>query len=293
MSPSFPLVRRVSGRDPWCRYRMRDLAPRARRAPRRLTAPGLADEKYSRSQRAEGVKHTYCERKKRWDNGAVSPSGVGVLVVEDDETLRRSVDIALRRAGYTVRAEADGTAVEKVVKEFRPDLAILDVRLPKGPDGYAIARSLRREHDLPILFLTAADTRRSRLDGFEAGGDDYVIKPYDTEELLARVAALLRRAGRRKVWRVADLVLDDSTRAVTRNGRNLVLTHTEYELMSTLLQHPRQVLSKVQLLRQVWGFDGWDTNLVEVHMSSLRRKLEAHGPRLIHTVRGSGYTLRP
>ncbi len=227
------------------------------------------------------------------DNEGVGGSGLGVLVVEDDETLRRSVDIALRRAGYTVRAEPDGIAVEEVVKEFQPDLAILDVRLPTGPDGYAIARSLRREHDMPILFLTAADNRRSRLDGFEAGGDDYVIKPYDTEELLARVAALLRRAGRRGAGRVGDLVVDESTRTVTRNSKEIALTHTEYELLLVLMQHPRQILSKDQLLTAVWGFDAWDTNLVEVHLSSLRRKLEAHGPRLIHTQRGSGYILRP
>lgn len=225
---------------------------------------------------------------------AVAASALGVLVVEDDDTLRHAVDVALRRAGYTVRAEADGKAVDRAVKEFRPDLAILDVRLPVGPDGYAIARSLRDQHDdLPILFLTAADSRRARLEGFEAGGDDYVIKPFDTEELLARVAALLRRSGRQRVWRLADVVVDEGTRTVTRNGHDLGLTRTEYELMSVLVRHPGQVLSKDQLLRQVWGFDAWDTNLVEVHMSSLRRKLETHGPRLVHTVRGSGYTLRP
>lgn len=224
---------------------------------------------------------------------AVGGSGLGVLVVEDDDTLRHAVDAILRRAGYTVRAESDGKAVMEVVKEFRPDLAILDVRLPTGPDGYAIARELRDEHELPILFLTAADSRRARLDGFEAGGDDYVIKPFDTEELLARVAALLRRAGAKRSWRVADLVVDDSTRTVTRNGQEVELTRTEYELLSVLVQHPRQVLSKEQLLRRVWSFEACDTNLVEVHMSSLRRKLEAHGPRLVHTIRGTGYTLRP
>jgi DNA-binding response OmpR family regulator len=224
----------------------------------------------------------------------VAASALGVLVVEDDDTLRHAVDAALRRAGYTVRAEPHGKDVDQVVKEFRPDLAILDVRLPIGPDGYAIARCLRDQHDdVPILFLTAADSRRARLDGFEAGGDDYVIKPFDIEELLARVAALLRRSGRQSVWRVADVVVNDGTRTVTRNGHDLVLTRTEYELMKVLIQHPRQVLSKEQLLLQVWGFDAWDTNLVEVHMSSLRRKLEAQGPRLIQTVRGTGYTLRP
>lgn len=224
---------------------------------------------------------------------AVSGSGLGVLVVEDDDTLRHAVDATLRRVGYSVRAEPDGKAVKDVVKEFRPDLAILDVRLPIGPDGYTIARELRGEHDLPILFLTAADSRGARLEGFAAGGDDYVIKPFDTEELLARVAALLRRAGRQRSWRAADVVVDEGTRTVTRNGHAVELTRTEYELLSVMIQHPCQILSKEQLLRKVWGFDAWDTNLVEVHVSSLRRKLEGHGPRLIRTVRGTGYTVRP
>ncbi len=225
-------------------------------------------------------------------SGNVAKTKPRVLVVEDDRPIRSSLEVALRGEGYDVETRADARGIQQVAEGFRPDLAILDVRLPEGPDGYATARILRSSSDIPILFLTAADSRRARLDGFDAGGDDYVIKPFDTEELLARVAALLRRAGRQRVWRVADVVVDDGTRTVTRNGHDLVLTRIEYELMSVLVRHPRQVLSKDQLLRQIWGFDAWDTNLVEVHMSSLRRKLEAHGPRLIHTVRGTGYTLR-
>lgn len=239
---------------------------------------------------ADSVARTYQRLAGAARMTAVAASGLAVLVVEDDDTLRNAVGVALRRAGYTVRAEPDGTSVDAAMKQFSPDLAILDVRLPKGPNGYDIARALRRHHDLPILFLTAADNRRARLDGFEAGGDDYVIKPYDTQELLARVAALLRRAERRP--RLGDLVLDEAARTATRSGQPLGLTPTEYELLATLVAHAGQVLSKDQLLDLVWP-EAFDTNLVEVHMSSLRRKLEIHGPRLIQTLRGTGYTLRP
>lgn len=217
-----------------------------------------------------------------------------VLVVEDDAPIRSALDVALRGEGYEVRAEADGSAIQEVAAEFRPDLAILDVRLPVGPDGYTLARLLRKTSDLPLLFLTAADGLDDRLAGFEAGADDYLVKPFSMAELLARAQALLRRSGRLSsaVTRVADLVVDHGARTVVRGGESLELTRTEYELLLALAQHPGQVLSKVQLLTQVWGFDAYDTNVVEVHLSALRRKLEAHGPRLVHTVRGIGYVLR-
>lgn len=219
----------------------------------------------------------------------------GILVVEDDAAIRRSLDIALRRAGYEVRAEPDGTAVLKALTEFRPDLVILDVRLPAGPDGFSIARQVRREVELPILFLTAAEGLPNRLEGFEAGGDDYLSKPYEVEELMARVKALLRRAGREEdpVWRVRDLVVEAESKSVTRGGTKVELTRTEYELLAALVKHSGQVLTKERLLSLVWGFEAYDTNLVEVHLSSLRRKLEANGPRMIHTMRGAGYVLRP
>lgn len=217
-----------------------------------------------------------------------------VLVVEDDQPIRSALDVALRGEGYEVRAEPDGTAIDKVAAQFRPDLAILDVRLPAGPDGYGLARILRGSNDMPVLFLTAADGIEDRLAGFRAGGDDYLVKPFSMAELLARAQALLRRAGRlaSPVWQVGDLVIDDGARAVVRAGEKLDLTRTEYELLSALAQHPGQVLSRVQLLTQVWGFDAPDSNLVEVHLSALRRKLEAHGPRLIHNLRAVGYVLR-
>lgn len=218
-----------------------------------------------------------------------------ILVVEDDPTIRRSLDIALRRAGYEVQAEADGHSLAHVVREFGPDLVMLDVRLPEGPDGFTMARRIRQENDLPILFLTAAEEPEDRLEGFEAGGDHYLVKPYDLDELLARVKALLRRAGRDKdrVWRVGDLVVECSTRTAVRGGTKLDLTRTEYELLAVLVQEAGNVLSKEQLLSRVWGFDAYDTNLVEVHLSSLRRKMEAQRPRMVHTIRGAGYVLRP
>ena len=216
-------------------------------------------------------------------------------MVEDDDPIRSALGVSLRDEGYEVRAEPDGTRLREVADAFRPDLAVLDVRLPVGPDGYTMARLLRSSNDLPLLFLTAADALGDRLAGFAAGADDYMVKPFSVAELLARVQALLRRAGRLSsaVRQVGDVVIDEGARVVMRGGHKLDLTRTEYDLFSMLAQHPGQVLSKVQLLTRVWGFDAYDTNLVEVHMSALRRKLEAQGPRMVHTVRGAGYLLRP
>jgi len=215
-------------------------------------------------------------------------------VVEDDDPIRSALDVSLRGEGYEVRAEPDGTRLAEVAEGFRPDLAVLDVRLPVGPDGYAMGRILRASSDLPVLFLTAADGLDDRLAGFEAGADDYMVKPFSMAELLARVQALLRRAGRlaSAVRQVGDVVVDEGARVAMRNGTRLDLTPTEYELLAMLASHPGQVLSKTQLLTRVWGFDAFDANLVEVHMSALRRKLEANGPRIVHTVRGAGYVLR-
>lgn len=219
---------------------------------------------------------------------------VRVLVVEDDSAVRDAIEIAFRQEGYEVRSERDGEGLQQVADRFRPDLAILDVRLPTGPDGYEMARRLRERGDLPLVMLTAADTLDDRLNGFRAGADDHVGKPFSTAELLARVQALLRRSGRLaapvRVW--GDLVVDDGPRTVTRADKSIELTRTEYDLLMVLLRHPEQVLTRQQLLVQVWGFDSYDSNVVEVHLGALRRKLEAHGPRFIHTVRGVGYVLR-
>ena len=217
-----------------------------------------------------------------------------MLVVEDDSAILSPVEVALRNDGYVVEARADGRDLEAVATHFRPDLVVLDVRLPIGPDGYAMARTLRGMGDQPILFLTAADVEDERLAGFEAGADDYLAKPFSMAELLARVKALLRRSGRlaSAVLQIGDLLIDEGARRVVRQGETVELTRTEYELLVALARHPGQVLSKAQLLVQVWGYDAYDANLVEVHLSALRKKLETHGERLIHTVRGMGYTLR-
>jgi len=217
-----------------------------------------------------------------------------ILVVEDDEPIRAALVVALRGEGYEVWPEPDGSSIARTAEEFRPDLAILDVRLPVGPDGYGVARILRGGSDLPVLFVTAADSLDARLAGFDAGGDDYLVKPFSMAELLARVHALLRRAGRlsSQARQVGDLVVDETARTASRAGHAMDLTRTEYNLLAALVSHPGQVLSKMQLLTLVWGFDAYGTNLVEVHMSTLRRKLESHGPRVIHTVRGAGYVLK-
>lgn len=218
-----------------------------------------------------------------------------MLVVEDDDPIRDALDVALRGEGYEVKVEADGRNLRETAERFRPDLAILDMRLPVGPNGVAMAGLLRKDSDLPLIFLTAADDLDERLAGFSAGADDYVVKPFSMAELLARSRALLRRSGRLSsaVWQVADLVVDEAARTVMRGDVLIELTATEYELLCVLVQHPGQVLSKMQLLTKVWGFEAYDPNLIEVHISALRKKLEAYGPRLVHTVRAMGYVLRP
>ena len=218
-----------------------------------------------------------------------------VLLVEDETAIRDAVATALAQAGYVPRAEADGTRLRAVADSFRPDLAILDIMLPAGPDGLALARMLRDRADLPILFLTARDGLDDRLAGFTAGADDYLVKPFALTELLARVHALLRRSGRLMSVTVqaGGLVLDEAANAAWRDGRALDLTATELRLLSYLLARRGRTVSKAELLTQVWGYGSYDPNLAEVRVGSLRRKLEAAGPRILHTVHGYGYTLRP
>jgi two-component system OmpR family response regulator len=215
------------------------------------------------------------------------------LFVEDDKAVRNALVIELHAAGYLVQAEPDGSSLEDIVESFRPDIAILDVMLP-GRSGFDLAHYLRGKSDLPILFLTAKDAVSSRLAGFSAGADDYVIKPVVIEELLARLRALLRRSGRleTEVLEVGDLILDEPTRVVRRGDTTLELTPIEFQLLAFLMRNRGVVLSRLQIMSQVWGYEEHDPNLVPVHMGNLRRKLEAAGPRLIHTVRGHGYVLR-
>jgi DNA-binding response OmpR family regulator len=216
-----------------------------------------------------------------------------ILLVEDEAAVRDALALELRGAGYLVQAEADGSSLNAVVESFRPDIAILDVMLP-GRNGFELAHELRGKSDLPILFLTAKDAVTSRLTGFSVGADDYVIKPVAMEELLARVRALLRRSGRleAQVFEVGDVILDEPACVARRGEAELDLTPVEFRLLAFLIRNRGVVLSKLQIESQVWGYEEHDPNLVPVHIGNLRRKLEAHGPRLIHTVRGHGYVVR-
>jgi DNA-binding response OmpR family regulator len=211
-----------------------------------------------------------------------------VVVVEDERPVRDAVIAALRSERFAATGFEDLPDPGDVLA-VAPDLAILDVLLPSG-NGFDLARTLRQKHDLPIIFLTARDAVADRVAGLELGADDYLVKPFALEELMARVRAVLRRRGAiPQVLEVERLLVDEEHGLATRDGRELALTATELRLLAFLMRHRGQALSKDQLLTQVWGYDAYDHNLVEVHISALRRKLEAGGPRLIHTVRGIGY----
>src|SRR5437899_10767902 len=215
-----------------------------------------------------------------------------VVLVEDEEPVRQAVERALRREGITVIGFADCPGPDLILAAA-PDLAVLDVLLPSG-DGFALARELRAARDLPIVFLTALDTVEDRLDGFELGADDYLVKPFALEELLARIRAVLRRTGRLgSAIQAGDVVVDEQAGLATRAGSPLELTPTELRLLAYLVRQRGLGLTKTQLLTQVWGYDAYDPNVVEVHVSALRRNAQAHGPRIIQTVHGLGYRLTP
>jgi len=228
------------------------------------------------------------------------PARRRILVVDDDETLRESLVLLLGGADFDVAALPDGRDFDATVARFQPDLAVLDVDLGGGrPGGLALARRLRELGDTPFIFVTAADGLDERLSGFELGADDYVTKPFSTSELQARIRAVLRRSDtartgqpQRSVLTYGDLELDEEARTVARAGAAVDLTRREFDLLMTFLESPERVLSRMQLLTMVWGFEDYDANVVEVYVSSVRRKLEEHGPRLIQTVRGVGYVLR-
>jgi len=225
----------------------------------------------------------------------MSATGLRVLLVEDDPLVREILTAALQGAGYDVQAEVDGSRVERAVSTYLPDIALIDLHLGNGVNGITVARRLRATKDIPFVFLTAATRIEDVLAGFDVGGDDYVVKPFVMAELLVRMQAVLRRWGRvgRSVLQVKDLVIDTQAHSAVRAGKVMDLTHREFSLLATLAQHPGIVLSKVQLLTQVWGSEHYDLNLVEVHICALRRKLDKDGQPLIHTVRGVGYVLRP
>ncbi|AOR36642.1 DNA-binding response regulator [Streptomyces fodineus] len=219
-----------------------------------------------------------------------------VLVVDDDPDVRDAVEDGLTVAGYTVRGAADGLAALSEVSAWQPDAVVLDVMMPVL-DGLAVCRRLRGLGDrTPVLVLTALDSVRERVDGLDAGADDYLVKPFALEELLARVRALLRRAvpdGGAGALCFADLRVDPATRTGSRGGRPLEFTRTEFALLELLLRNPGRVLSKELMTERVWGGDfGTESNSLAVYIGYLRRKLEAGGePRLVHTVHGVGYTM--
>ncbi|WP_236792373.1 response regulator transcription factor [Amycolatopsis sp. GM8] len=215
-----------------------------------------------------------------------------ILVIEDTEAIRVSVETALRAAGFTVRALPDGDHVEAELGRFRPDLVVLDVMLP-GRDGFTLLRLIRRLGTAGVVMLTARDGVDDRLRGLGDGADDYVVKPFVLAELVARVTAVLRRTGRAQpAIEVGDLVVDLDSGLALYDGVRVDLTVTEWKLLSYLATQRNRVVSKTQILTAVWGYDEYSANLVEVNVSTLRRKLEVHGPRLLHTVRGQGYVLR-
>ena len=219
-----------------------------------------------------------------------------VLVVEDDQDIAQVLQRSLRLEGYDVRIAGDGEAALSTYPEFAPDLMVLDLGLPKL-DGVEVARRLREGgEDLPILMLTARDALESRVEGLDSGADDYLVKPFERQELLARLRALLRRRPPKGMapLTVGDLRLNPDTHEVFRGERRVDLTQREFELLEYLMRNERLVISRQRLLDEVWGYDPFSiTNTIEVFVSNLRRKLEAGGePRLLHTVRGAGYVLR-
>jgi two-component system response regulator MprA len=225
----------------------------------------------------------------------VDPMGGRVLIVEDDVDIADVLRRSLRNEGYEVKTSADGVEALDVAAGFVPDLVVLDLGLP-GLDGVEVCRRLRGDGDVPILMLTARAETEDRVAGLDSGADDYLVKPFERKELLARIRALLRRRPPRgsASLEVGDLCLNPDTREVRHGEREIELTNREFELLEFLMRNERLVVSRERLLDEVWGYDPMAaTNTIDVFISNLRRKLEAGGePRLLHTKRGAGYVLK-
>ncbi|GHI36290.1 DNA-binding response regulator [Streptomyces violascens] len=226
-------------------------------------------------------------------------SPVRILVVDDEPDLTEVLSGALRSEGWDVRSAADGASALSAAAAFRPDAVVLDWMLP-DLDGLHVLREMRAGlPDVCVLFLTARDSVEDRIAGITAGGDDYVTKPFSLEEVLARLRGLLRRAGMAREpggnrLVVGDLVMDEDAMEVSRAGRLVDLSRTEFELLRFLMRNPRRVLSKDQILDRVWSYDfGGRAHIVELYISYLRKKIDAGRVPLIHTVRGVGYVLKP
>lgn len=218
-----------------------------------------------------------------------------ILIIEDDEAILRVLRRALAYEGYRVDTAPDGESGLNQARDYHPDLVILDWMVP-GMDGLEVCQRLRAGGSVPVLMLTAKDTLQDRVQGLDAGADDYMVKPFELDELLARVRALLRRTQPERVplLSFADLTLDTSTRQASRRGRVISLTAKEYDLLELFMRHPRQVLTREMIFDRVWGYDfGGESNVLDVYIRYLRQKLEIDDEqRLIHTVRGVGYVLR-
>ncbi|MEV0325721.1 response regulator transcription factor [Micromonospora echinospora] len=225
---------------------------------------------------------------------------VRVLVVDDEPTLTDLLAMALRYEGWQVATAGNGMAALSSARQVRPDVVVLDVMLP-DLDGFQVLRRLREQSpNVPVLFLTARDAVQDRIAGLTVGGDDYVTKPFSLEEVIARLRALLRRAGlavaarEDAVLTVGDLSLDEDSHEVRRGDDLITLTATEFELLRYLMRNPRRVLSKAQILDHVWNYDfGGQANVVELYISYLRKKIDAGREPMIHTLRGAGYVLKP
>jgi two-component system, OmpR family, response regulator MprA len=220
-----------------------------------------------------------------------------ILVVEDDIDLAHALELELSHGGYAVRAVGDGPAALRVQSEWNPELVLLDLGLPTL-DGLEVCRRLRHDTRVPILMVTARDAIDERVRGLDAGADDYLVKPFSLEELMARVRSAVRRARLReggRQLRAGDLVLDATARTVTRGDEPIALTRREFDLLECLMRHPDQVLDRATLLADVWGYDFLGgSNVVDVYVRYVRAKVERPDrPRLIETVRGIGYALRP
>jgi len=221
-----------------------------------------------------------------------------ILVVDDEQNIADVIAMALRFQGFTVETAGTGADALAAVSSFRPHLMVLDVMLP-DMEGFDVAERLGAQRaDVPIIFLTARDATEDKIRGLTTGGDDYVTKPFSLEELVARIRTILRRTGAaapdsgRLVFE--DLELDEETHEVVRAGTYVDLTATEFRLLRYLMLNPRRVMTRAQLLDHVWDYDfGGDGRVLETYISYLRKKLDAHGPSLIQTVRGVGYALRP
>jgi two-component system response regulator MprA len=219
-----------------------------------------------------------------------------LLIVDDERAVRNSLRRAFTLAGYEVTEAEDGTQALAALERSSPDAVVLDVLMP-DVDGLEVCRRMRAAGDrTPVLMLTARETVADRVAGLDAGADDYLVKPFDLDELLARMRALLRRSSNGDVTllRFGDITLDSGAREATRGGRHISLTRTEYSLLELFIRNPGQVLTRAQIYQRVWEYDfGPLSNSLNVYIGYLRRKLEAQGePRVIHTVRGMGYVLR-